>query len=412
MPLPLAGIRVMELTHMIMGPSCGLLLADLGAEVIKVEPPGKSADRPGDPTRYLVSSGAGFFAACNRNKKSVILDLESEEGRAAALRLAETADVLIENFRPGALAGKGLDYESLRARNPRLVYCSLKGFLAGPYEHRTALDEVVQMMSGLATMTGPVGRPLRAGAPVNDMMGGMVGAVAIMAALRQRDATGRGQHVQSGLFENAAWLVSTHMLQHAVTGLQPVPMSAGKRAWGVYDVFQTSDGIAIFIGVVTERQWEIFTAALGEPELQVDAYRTNKQRAQARETLIPLVARLLSRHSFAELEQLCEQAGLPFARIAHPSDLFEDPHLNSGGGMLPITLQDGRKTTVPALPIAFDGERLGLRLDLPAPGEHTEEVLRELSAPSPPAPAPADAASPARTHTRSPGSSRRRTAGP
>ena len=378
MPLPLAGIRVMELTHMVMGPSCGLLLADLGADVIKVEPPGKSADRPGDPTRYLVSTGAGFFAACNRNKRSVILDLESEEGREAARRLAASADVLIENFRPGALSPKGLDYDTLSQVNPRLVYCSLKGFLSGPYEHRTALDEVVQMMSGLAYMTGPVDRPLRAGAPVNDMMGGMFGAVAVMAALRQRDSTGRGQHVQSGLFENAAWLMSTHMLQHVVSGIKPVPMSAGKRAWGVYDVFRTRDDTSIFIGVVTERQWEIFTEALGEPELLAPEYRSNNLRSQARETLIPLVAKMLALRSYDELEKMCEKAGLPFARIAHPSDLYEDAHLTSGDGMIPITLQDGRKTTVPALPIQFGGERLGLRMDLPAPGEHTKELLLEL----------------------------------
>lgn len=381
-PLPLAGVRVMELTHMVMGPSCGLILADLGADVVKVEPLGKGEGREGDPTRYLVSTGAGFFAACNRNKRSVIFDLEAEDGRAAAQALAAQADVLIENFRPGALDGKGLGYAALSELNPRLVYCSLKGFLTGPYEHRTALDEVAQMMSGLAWMTGPVGRPLRAGAPVNDMMGGMFGAVAIMAALRQRDVTGRGQHVQSGLFENAAWLVSTHMLQHAVSGVAPVPMSAGKRAWGVYDIFTSSDGIGIFIGVVSERQWDIFTRALGEPELLAAEYATNNQRSQARETLIPLVARLVARHSFARIESLCEKAGLPFARIAQPSDLFDDPHLNAGG-MVPVTLRDGRQVNVPGLPMQFGGQRLGLRRDVPKPGEHTAEVLRELGVPAP-----------------------------
>jgi len=370
-PLPLAGIRVVELSHMVMGPTCGLILADLGAEVVKVEPAGK-----GDPTRYLRSTGAGFFAAFSRNKKSVAIDLDAPEGLAHARRLAEGADVLLENFRPGALAAKGLGYEALSRANPRLVYCSLKGFLAGPYEKRTALDEVVQMMSGLAWMTGPPGRPLRAGAPVNDMMGGMFGAIAILAALRERDRTGQGQLVQSGLFENCAWLVSTHMMQHAVTGEPPVPMSAGKRAWGVYDVFESADGVQLFVGVVTERQWEIFTRALGEPELADPAYATNNQRAQARETLIPLVARLLRKHAVAELERICEQGGLPFARIQAPSDLFDDPHLNAGG-MVPITLPDGTETKIPALPIELGGERLGLRLPLPRPGEHNDEILED-----------------------------------
>jgi crotonobetainyl-CoA:carnitine CoA-transferase CaiB-like acyl-CoA transferase len=371
--LPLEGVRVVEFSHMVMGPSCGLVLADLGAEVIKVEPAGR-----GDPTRYLTSTGAGFFSAFNRNKKSVTLDLGSPEGLATAKALVATADVFLENFRPGALEGKGLGYDALSAANPRLVYCSLKGFLAGPYEHRTALDEVVQMMSGLAYMTGPVGQPLRAGAPVNDMMGGMFGAIAILAALRDRERTGRGRLVQSGLFENAAWLVSTHMMQHVVTGKAPEPMSAGKRAWGVYDVFTSSDGVRVFVGVVTERQWEIFTAALGEPELLEPGFATNNLRSKARETLIPLVARLLAKHAIADIEKLCEKAGLPFARIQTPSDLFDDPHLNAGG-MIPLSLPDGTATRIPGLPVQFGDGRLGLRLPLPAPGEHNEEVLGPLA---------------------------------
>ena len=368
-PLPLEGIRVVEFSHMVMGPTCGLLLADLGAEVIKVEPEGK-----GDPTRYLKSTGAGFFASFSRNKKSVTLDLATQEGQRAARELVKSADVLIENFRPGALESRGLGHAACADINPRLVYCSLKGFLPGPYEHRTALDEVVQMMSGLAYMTGPVGQPLRAGAPVNDMMGGMFGAIAIMAALRQRDRTGKGQHVQSGLFENAAWLVSTHMMQHAVSGKEPEPMSAGKRAWGVYDIFESADGVRVFVGVVTERQWEIFTRALGEPELMDPDYITNNQRSLARGTLIPLVARLLKKHSIAEIERICEEGGLPFARIQTPSALFDDPHL-SAGGMIPITLPDGHETRIPALPIQLGAERLPQRSGIPAPGQHNDEIL-------------------------------------
>jgi crotonobetainyl-CoA:carnitine CoA-transferase CaiB-like acyl-CoA transferase len=367
--LPLEGVRVVEFSHMVMGPTAGLVLADLGAEVIKVEPAGK-----GDPTRYLKSTGAGFFASFSRNKKSVTLDLGGTEGIESAKKLVASADVFLENFRPGALEAKGLGYDALSKANPRLVYCSLKGFLAGPYEKRTALDEVVQMMSGLAYMTGPVGKPLRAGAPVNDMMGGMFGAIAILAALRERDRTGKGQYVQCGLFENAAWLVSTHMMQEAVLGKEPEPMSAGKRAWGVYDIFDSADGVRIFIGVVTERQWEIFTRALGEPELQDPAFATNNQRSGARETLIPLVAGLLKKHPIAELERICEEGGLPFARIAKPSALFDDPHLNAGG-MVPLTLPGGRETRIPGLPIQFGEERLPLRSGLPAPGEHNDEIL-------------------------------------
>ena len=376
-PLPLEGVRVVEFSHMVMGPTAGLVLADLGAEVIKVEPAGK-----GDPTRYLKSTGAGFFASFSRNKKSVTLDLSSTEGVDAAKKLIATADVFLENFRPGALEAKGLGYEALSEANPRLVYCSLKGFLAGPYEKRTALDEVVQMMSGLAYMTGPVGKPLRAGAPVNDMMGGMFGAIAILAALRSRDLTGKGQYVQSGLFENAAWLVSTHMMQHVVSGQEPEPMSAGKRAWGVYDIFDSADGVRIFIGVVTERQWEIFTRALGEPELMDPVYATNNQRSLARDTLIPLVGKLLKKHSMADLERICEEGGLPFAPIQTPSDLFDDRHLNAGG-MVPLTMPDGKKTVIPGLPMQFGADRLPLRSQLPKPGEHNEEILGPLGVNAP-----------------------------
>jgi crotonobetainyl-CoA:carnitine CoA-transferase CaiB-like acyl-CoA transferase len=372
-PLPLAGIRVVEFSHMVMGPTCGLVLADLGAEVIKVEPPGK-----GDRTRYLVSSGTGFFPAFSRNKKSVQLDTESADDIETLKRLIDTADVMLENFRPGGLEAKGLGYDALSARNPRLIYLSLKGYLPGPYENRTALDEVVQMQSGLAYMTGPPGRPLRAGAPVNDMMGGMFGAIAILGALRQRDTTGRGQRLQSGLFENAAFLVSTAMLQQAMTGQDPTPMPAGRRAWGVYDVFETGDGQQIFIGVVTDRQWEIFRRELAEPVLDDPAYATNTDRARAREALIPLVQSLLKKHDVAALEAMCERAGLPFSRIARPWDLLEDPHLKASGGLLPITLPDGRAGVVPALPMQFGEQRLGVRLDLPKPGEHDEEILGPL----------------------------------
>ena len=368
--LPLAGIRVVEFSHMVMGPTCGLVLADLGAEVIKIEPPGK-----GDRTRYLVASGTGFFPAFSRNKKSVTIDTDDAVDLETLMRLIDTADVVVENFRPGGLAAKGLGYDALSARNPRLIYCSLKGYLPGPYENRTALDEVVQMQSGLAYMTGPPGRPLRAGAPVNDMMGGMFGAISILGALRLRDATGRGQHLQAGLFENAAFLVSTAMLQRAITGKAPEPMPAGRRAWGVYDVFDTADGEQIFIGVVTERQWEIFIRELNEPALNNPDYSSNTERAKRRETLIPLVQSILIKRSVAALEEMCARAGLPYSRIAKPWDLFEDGHLAASGGFHQVTLSDGRKTKVPALPMQFGAERLPLRHDLPSPGQHNEEIL-------------------------------------
>jgi crotonobetainyl-CoA:carnitine CoA-transferase CaiB-like acyl-CoA transferase len=373
-PLPLSGIRVVEFSHMVMGPSCGLILADLGADVVKVEP----VER-GDGTRRLPGSGAGFFPAYNRNKRSIALDVAKPRGLALARRLADRADVLLENFRPGAFEALGLGYDALRATNPRLVYCSLKGFLAGPYERRTALDEVVQMMGGLAYMTGPPGRPLRAGAPVNDVMGGMFAAVAILAALIERGRTGEGQLVRSALFENEAWLVSPHMAQIVVTGRPSEPMPARTSAWAVYDVLDTADGRQIFVAVVSDTQWTSFCRAFGLPDLLAEAsLATNAARVAARERFLPRVRAVLRALSRDEAARICDEAGLPFAPIQRPDELFRDPHLARPGAMIEHTLESGARLPLPALPIEMRGRRFGRRLDLPRLGQHTAEVAAEL----------------------------------
>jgi crotonobetainyl-CoA:carnitine CoA-transferase CaiB-like acyl-CoA transferase len=371
---PLAGIRVVEFTHMVMGPTCGLVLADLGADVIKVEPAPE-----GDNTRRLTGSGTGFFAISNRNKRSLAVDLKAPEGLALVQRLLAGADVLVENFRPGAMEKLGLGYAALAARNPRLVYCSCKGFLPGPYEHRTALDEVVQMMGGLAYMTGLPGRPLRAGSSVNDIMGGMFGAIGILAALLERQHTGRGRHVQSGLFETNMMLVAQHMAQAALTGQEPPPMSERRPAWPIYDVFDTADGGQVFVGAVTDTQWTLFCESFGLEDLLADpALATQAQRVAGRARTLPRVAAALRAFPRAALMARCEELGLPFAPIARPAELFEDAHLNASGGLVPLTLPDGRTTKLPALPLSLDGERLGLRRDLPKTGEHDTEIAREL----------------------------------
>ncbi|PWC57088.1 CaiB/BaiF CoA-transferase family protein [Azospirillum sp. TSO22-1] len=371
---PLAGIRVLELDHMVMGPTCGLVLADLGADVIKVEPmPG------GDKTRKLTGSGAGFFATYNRNKRSIAVDLTVPEGTAVARRIAETADVLVENLRPGSLDRMGLGWEELRTINPRLVYCSLKGFLPGPYENRAALDEVVQMMGGLAYMTGPPGRPLRAGASVNDVMGGLFAAIAILAALRQRDVTGRGQLVRAGLFENNVFLMAQHMAQYAVTGKPAAPMPARLAAWAVYDVFTTRDDAPVFLGVVTDTQWRAFCTHFGLSDLLNDPeLASNPQRVAARDRIIPAVAALCAARSKVELMEAFERLGLPYAPIVRPDELFDDPHLNASGGLLDVTLPSGGCTRLPALPVEIGGARPGVYRDVPRAGEHTREILAEL----------------------------------
>lgn len=374
--LPLSGLQVVEFSHMVMGPSIGVILADLGAEVIKVEPEG------GDQTRRLLGSGAGYFPMFNRNKRSICLDLKSEDGLATARALTGRADIVIENFRPGTLARLGLGADTLRAANPRLIYCSAKGFLDGPYDQRTALDEVTQMMGGLAYMTGPPGRPLRAGASVIDITGGMFGVIGILAALERRHRTGEGGEVKCALFETTAFLVGQHMAQQAVTGRAPDPMPARISAWAIYDVFETAHpDEQLFVGVVSDGQWRSFCEAFDMGTLGSDpALAANNQRVEARDRLLPVVRALFADMKREEIVERLSALGLPFAPIARPQDLFDDPHLTASDGLVDVTVGDAT-TSLPALPIAIDGARAPLRHDLRAPGADTAAILAELDLP-------------------------------
>ena len=368
---------MVEFTHMVMGPTCGMVLADMGADVVKVEP------IEGDRTRHLLGAGTGFFPMFNRNKKSIALDLHHSKGADVARKLAASADIVLENFKPGTMGKYGLDYAALSRVNERLIYVSHKGFLPGPYEHRTALDEVVQMMGGLAYMTGRPGDPLRAGTSVNDIMGGMFGAIGALGALVQRGITGKGQEVQSALFENNVFLVGQHMLQYAMTGIPAAPMPARMSPWAVYDVFTVKDGEQIFLAAVSDAQWLTFCDALGLADLKLDPrYASNNERVRARATLLPLLQSRLASRSAAELAALFETHGLPFAPIRKPEELFDDEHLLATGGLADITLPDGARagqtvqTTL--FPFTMDGQRLGVRLNPPTLGEHTTQLLTEL----------------------------------
>jgi crotonobetainyl-CoA:carnitine CoA-transferase CaiB-like acyl-CoA transferase len=376
-PQPLAGLRVVEFTHMVMGPTCGMVLADMGAEVIKVEP------IDGEGTRRLLGAGAGFFPMFNRNKKSIGIDLKRPAGAEVARKLAASADVVAENFKPGALTKFGLDYASLSAANERLIYVSHKGFLPGPYEHRTALDEVVQMMGGLAYMTGRPGDPLRAGSSVNDIMGGLFGAIGALGALIQRGISGKGMEVQSALFENNVFLMGQHMLQYAMTGKHPQPMPARDNPWALYDVFTVKDGEQIFLAAVSDAQWQTFCDVLGFADLLADPkLATNNDRVKLRPQLLATLRERLGSRSAAELAAIFERAGLPFAPIRKPEDLYDDPHLRSTGGLADVVLPDGDKagqtvkTTL--FPITLAGERLPVRLQPPRFAAHTDELLLGL----------------------------------
>lgn len=370
--LPLEGIRVLELGHTVMGPTAGLVLADMGADVYKVERTGK-----GDDTRWLKGFGAGFFTYFNRNKKSLALDLKSDQGKELLLKLIEKADVLIENYGPETVERLGLGYEACRARNPRLIYCALKGFMPGPYEKRPALDEVVQMMGGLAYMTGPSGRPLRAGASVTDILGGSFGAIGILAALYQRQFTGRGQLVQATLFESVAFLVGQHMAIAAVTGQAPPPMPDRGRTWSIYDLFKTADGELVFIGVTSDRHWQRMCAAFGFADWAGDQrLATNQERIDQRDWFLPELQNRMARLKKSELMILAEKAGIPFAPVARPQDLFEDPQLNQSGSLATTKLPGGGAAKLPKIPLRMDQLPFDLRLDPPAIGEGSRELYK------------------------------------
>jgi crotonobetainyl-CoA:carnitine CoA-transferase CaiB-like acyl-CoA transferase len=371
--LPLAGLKVLEFTHAIMGPSAGLILADMGADVIKIEPAPE-----GDHTRRLPGFAAGFYGLFNRNKRALAVDLKSERGREVVYRLAETADVALENFGPGTMDRLRCGYADLSARNPRLVYCALKGFLSGPYEKRTALDEVVQYMAGLAYMTGPPGRPLRAGSSVVDILGGTFAVVGILAALRERDRTGKGQIVKSALYEAAVLLMGQHMAGMAITGEPSLPMPARKGAWGVYQTFPTKDDERVFIGITSNQQWERFCGAVNRPDLLADPrLKSNSDRVAAQEWLLPEVEKITLGYTKAELLALCEGIGIPFSPVSKPDDLFNDPQLQGPRGLLDVTLPGGIKTKLPRLPIELDDHDFGLRRNAPDVGADGREVLAE-----------------------------------
>ena len=369
---PLQGLRVLDFGHTIMGPSCGLVLADLGAEVIRVEPP------EGDRTRRLGGFAAGFFGVFNRNKRSIGLDLKTEGGRATAERLVAGADVLIENFAPGTMERLGLDWPRLREVNPRLVYCALKGYLPGPYEHLHALDEVVQMQAGLAYMTGPPGRPLRAGASVIDIMGGVFGVVAILAALRERERTGKGQLVRSALFESTTFLVAQHIAGAALTGGPVPPMPARQGgAWCIYDVFQAADA-PVFVGVTSEQHWQRFCASFPLGELATDPrLATHDDRVRARAWMLPRLGAIFATLPAAEILARCRAALLPCALVARPDELVDDPQFNSEGASMEVWLNATTRARLPALPVELGGRRPGLRRQPPAAGADTHDVLAE-----------------------------------
>jgi crotonobetainyl-CoA:carnitine CoA-transferase CaiB-like acyl-CoA transferase len=372
--LPLEGVRVVEMTHMVMGPSCGMILAQLGAEVIKVEPP------VGDKTRSLGGMGTSFFPLFNRGKRSVVLDLAKAEDCETMHRLLETADVFLENFRDGQLEKQGLGAEQLRQKYPHLIVAGHKGFLSGPYEHRPALDEVVQMMSGLAVMTGTKEKPQRVGSSANDIMGGMFGVISILAALYQkRGGKSEGANIRIGLFENCLFLVAQHMVEYEMTGNKPRSMPEREHAWPIYDIFDTADGNRIFIGVVTEGHWQSFCKEFGMQEFLDDPnLRSTTDRIMARSRIIPRAAEIIKGWNVKELSDKLDSLNICFSPINRPEDLFNDPHVLRTGGLVNNFNADGAPFRVPALPIEWNGAHIGEGLKVAGLGADTAAVCAEL----------------------------------
>jgi crotonobetainyl-CoA:carnitine CoA-transferase CaiB-like acyl-CoA transferase len=369
----LTNLRVLEFSHAVLGPSCGLILADMGAELIRIEPPS------GDPTRKLKGFGTGYYPFFNRNKKSLALDIKAPAGQKIVHQLLATADILIENFAPGTMERLGFGYDTLAPNYPQLIYCSLKGFLPGPYANRLALDEVVQMMSGLAYMTGPSGQPLRAGASIIDIMGGTYGAIAILAALRERDQTGQGQLVSTALFETAAFIMGHHMAYAAITQEPVPPMPERVSAWAIYRTFTTAEQQQIFIGITSDKQWQRFCELFQRPDWLADErLATNNGRIDQRAWLLPEVAKLIATYPTQQVLKLCEQAGLPFSPIARPEDLFENEQLLASQSLLETTLPDGTETKLPRLPLLLNGTGAELQQNPPQLGEQTSPLLQEL----------------------------------
>jgi len=371
--LPLEGTRVLELAHIVAGPSAGLILGDMGADVIKIEPPDAL-----EPSR-IGTARVGAFYFFNRNKRSLVLDLKKDQGRDIFYRLAEGADVVVENMGPGTMERLGISYEQVSSRYPRIIYCSVKGFLTGPYSDRPSLDELAQMMSGLAYMTGPPGRPLRAGASVIDIGAATYAVVGVLAALLARQETGRGQHITGGLFETALFLVGQHMANTQTTGEQPMPMPVRRYGWAIYDLFDCIDGSRVFIGVTSDAQWKRFCQALGFDDLVGDPeLATNPQRRDNRDWLIPRIAEAVRPKTGPVLTELMAGAGIPVAPLHTPEDVVEDPHVNSGHRLLDVRSGD-TLLRLPALPYESTGYRFLKRVDPPhLPGLQTREILAEL----------------------------------
>ncbi|KSV80294.1 CoA transferase [Sinorhizobium sp. Sb3] len=386
MEAPLKGIRVLELARILAGPWIGQTLADLGADVIKVESPAGDDTRTWGPPFVAGEDGekldAAYFHACNRGKRSVVLDFTTEEGQEAVRRLAAQSDVLLENFKVGGLVKYGLDYESLKKINPRLIYCSVTGFgQDGPYAHRAGYDYIVQGMSGIMDLTGePDREPQKIGVAFADIFTGLYGVIAVQAALAQRECTGEGQQIDMALLDCMTGVLANQALNFLVSGKAPRRLGNAHPNIAPYQVFPTSDGHLI-VAVGNDRQFVKFCTLLDRADLATDErYLTNALRVQNRDTLTPELAAETVKIERDTLLTLLEDAGVPGGPINTVADVFADPQIEHRKMRVDTPHSGAAAGTSPGVrtPIRFSAAELALDRGVPRLGEHTDEVLAEI----------------------------------
>lgn len=375
---PLADVTVVELGHIVAGPYCSLLLADLGADVLKVEHPER-----GDAFRHASHQASSAFDFLNRNKRGITLDLKDDDGREAFEALVGEADVLVENYSPRAVESLDIGYETLHGLNPGIVYCSIKGFNAGPYEDRPALDPVAEALSGMMSTTGyPDQPPARCGTSVADMVASLQGALAVVSALRHRDRTGEGQHVTAPMFESTVGLMGGAIAYSDSLGEPMAPWEGGGQSqWAPYGVFETGDDEWVFVGPSSQRHWEALCAALDAPELAAaDRFLTLPDRRENRAALDATLTERFGALPREEITTRLRDAGVPCAPVNDTLDASRDPHLAATGGLVEVDPPDDDRDAhlVPTSPLRSSRFDPVEPADPPARGEHTEEVLGSL----------------------------------
>jgi len=379
MQMPLEGVRVLDLSHALAGPFCSTMLADFGAEVIKLEPKGE-----GDIARawspQLPGGERSYFVSLHRNKQGVAIDLKHPDGKALFLRLVERADVVLENYRTGALARLGLDYEAARARNAGIVYCSISGFgQDGPYRDRAALDLILQAESGMISATGePDGHGVRCGVSIADMTAGMYAAYGIMLALRVKERTGRGQAIDVSMLEGQLSLLNTMIGGYLADGEVPRPMGTAYKALLPYQTFRTKTrDLALAVG--SEKLWRIFCPLVGAHDLTDDPrYRTNADRSRHRDTLIPRLQEIFLTRSYEEWEALLLSSGVPVGAINTIAEVVEHPQVKARGALVEMDHPRAGKVRMVGVPIRLSETPGAVRTPSPTLGEHTDEVLTRV----------------------------------